>query len=253
MKILFSSQTDQGVSREHNEDFFLNIPEHACFMIADGMGGYQCGDLASKMALESIKEYIETTTPANEDFTFSQFKSAIDYANSSIYKYHLTNPDIKSMGTTFVSILQTPSATYTFHIGDSRVYRLRGGELTQLTKDHSAESELPAFMQSDTGGGKYSSVITRAVGTNESVKADLEQFQFEEGDLYLMCSDGLYSMMESDKITELMSAEGTLNDKCTALIKEANDNGGEDNISVTLVQVKDISEDDTSINVEEIK
>lgn len=244
MKVGYCSLTDKGVTRNHNEDFFLNSSRFSLFMVADGMGGYQCGDYASQLGLNSVLSYLESCTKGGGDFSERTFRFAIDYANTCIFNYRKRNPQIKNMGTTFISFMHSNQGGAVYHIGDSRLYRLRQNKLTQLTKDHSAESEvLPEFMQ-NANEGKYSSVLTRALGTNESVSADTLSFDYMQNDILLLCTDGLYSMVPDQEIVQILSKPGTLKQKASDLIAKANENGGEDNVTATLVEI--LSESETA-------
>lgn len=242
MKICYYSMTDKGISRDHNEDFFINDPKYSIFMVADGMGGYEAGDLASKMALNSIITYLNQSTDGSGEFSERAFIHGVDYANACVFNHKSSNPDIKNMGTTFVSFNPSNDGAFAFHIGDSRVYQLRNKELKQITKDHSAEQEvLPDFMQ-NANEGKYSSVLTRALGTNEKVQTEVTPIDLLNSDVYLICSDGLYSMIEDKDMQSILTKQNSIKEKCQELVDKANENGGEDNITVTLVEILSIED-----------
>jgi len=237
VKAIYSSLTDKGISRDHNEDFFLNNEKYSLCMVADGMGGYQCGDIASKLALESIINYIDNYTNKTPPFYDKVLINAIDYANSNIQNFQKTHTEVKSMGTTFIGLTCSDQGAMAVHIGDSRLYQLRAGKIKKITKDHSAEQDvLPDFMQ-NANNGKYSSVLTRALGTDKKALPDFTFFDFQINDTLLLCSDGLYSMVNDDKLKEILNSSQTLSEKCRKLIAEANNNGGEDNITATLVKI----------------
>lgn len=238
MKISYCSITDKGVTREHNEDFFLNSPKYSLFMVADGMGGYQSGDFASRYGLESILHYLDTSTPANGIFSDRAFKFAVEYANTRINTYKKNHPEISNMGTTFIALAFGETQAMLYNIGDSRLYRLRKGTLNQISKDHSAEKELlPEFMQ-NAKDGKFSSVITRALGATEQVQCDASPAEPQIDDYYLLCSDGLYSMVPDIVLQQLLERPLPLKDKVQALIDEANRLGGEDNITATVLHIE---------------
>lgn len=238
MKISYCSLTDKGATREHNEDFFLNSQKYSLFMLADGMGGYQSGDFASRYSLESVLHYLETSTPSTCLFSDRAFKFAVEFANTRINTYKKKNPEISNMGTTFIALAFGENKTMLYNIGDSRLYRLRKGTLTQISKDHSAEKELlPEFMQ-NTKGGKFSSVITRALGATEQVECDATPFEFELNDFYLLCSDGLYSMVPDIVLQQILEKPLPLKSKVQELIDEANRLGGEDNITATVLHIQ---------------
>lgn len=237
MKIKYYGVSDTGISREHNEDFLTCDENFGLFMIADGMGGYQFGDVASQLALNSILKYLNDYTNNNGYFSNKTFEYAIDFANNAVFNFKKSDPSIKNMGTTFVSFVIAENEAYAFHIGDSRVYNFRRNKLVQLTKDHSAEQEvLPDFMQ-NANEGKYSSVLTRALGTDEKVKSEMTKIDLKDKDLYLICSDGLYSMVDNDSIKTILSQKNTIKEKCLNLIAKANENGGEDNITAILIEI----------------
>jgi len=236
MKVVYSSKTDSGKVREHNEDAFLNDERFSLFMLADGMGGYQLGDMASKLTLSIIKSFLEVVIDERSEFSLEMFQKAVSLANRTIYNYKFLNRNIKEMGTTLVGFLPSKDGGVAVNIGDSRLYLYSNGVLTQITKDHSAESNLPEFMRG-LGGGKYSGVISRAIGPVKDVEVDIFYFSYEVGDIVLLCSDGLYTMANNQTIENILSSDKNLSSKCSALVETANKNGGEDNITVTLVEI----------------
>lgn len=237
MKICYSSLTDKGITRDHNEDSFLNSENFGFFIVADGMGGYQCGDMASKSALAAINGSLMEFSPDGKTFTAKMFEKAISIANKMVFFLSHVDREIKKTGTTMVAFLPAGTEGVAYNIGDSRLYQFRDNELTQITKDHSAESELPDFMQG-LGGGKFSSVLSKALGGTQDAEADRYDFPIQENDIFLLCSDGLYSMVDDIEITKIIkSQKKTLEERCRMLIDLANKNGGEDNITATLVQL----------------
>lgn len=250
MKIRYASKTDKGITRDHNEDHFLNSKTFSLNMVADGMGGYECGEVASQLALTSVIDYLKSCTNQSGVFTERTFKHAIEYSNACINQYKTKNENIKKMGTTFVCFAPGSSGGYAFNIGDSRLYRYRQGKLNQMTKDNSAEQEvLPDFM-SNASDGKYSSVLTRALGIDSKVKIDSYVFDFAKNDLLLLCTDGLYSMVPDENLIRILSKSKPLYEKCQNLIDLANDAGGEDNITATILFVES-KEDPTHIEMVE--
>ncbi len=242
MKIRYASKTDQGVTRDHNEDFFLNHERFGLFMVADGMGGYQGGDVASRLALNSIVSYFETCAQKKGTFSERAFHHAVDFSNRSVFNYKKKHAEIKEMGTTFVAFVPSCSKNggggMAFNIGDSRLYRFRDGKMTQITKDHSAEQEaLPEFMQ-NMNQGKFSSILSRAMGIQAQVAADPYDLECKKNDLLLLCSDGLHSMIQDDAISNILAKNQTLSEKCAALVDAANQAGGQDNVTVTLIGIE---------------
>ncbi|MBN2145390.1 MAG: serine/threonine-protein phosphatase [Candidatus Aureabacteria bacterium] len=237
MKVIYHSLSDKGTTREHNEDAYLNDTMYSLFMVADGMGGYQGGDVASKVTLSCILSYLENATQNKGVFTQRIFREAIAYANRSIYNLRKADASIKAIGTTFVCFIPGETGGFAFNIGDSRLYRFHLGKLTQITRDHSAEQEIPEFMR-NLNGGKYSGLLSRALGTNETVEADVFDVECARGDILLLCTDGLYTMISDADIIKVLGSRDPLKDKTRQLVNKANKAGGKDNITVTLIQIE---------------
>ncbi|HZR03725.1 MAG TPA: Stp1/IreP family PP2C-type Ser/Thr phosphatase [Burkholderiales bacterium] len=244
--------THAGMVRTHNEDTIGADPSIGLAVLADGMGGYNAGEVASSIAVALItKETRELAGKLEVDHGEGIDESAvaaeilqdsIARANSSIYHAAGTQPQYAGMGTTLVVALFTPSRISVAHVGDSRLYRLRGSELVQLTRDHSLLQE-----QIDSGiitkemarRSQNKNLVTRAVGIEPSVEAEINAFDVREGDTYLLCSDGLNDMVEDEDILlTLSSLQQNLPLAANQLVQLANDNGGRDNVSVILVRVK---------------
>lgn len=236
MKIFYFSSSDKGTTREFNEDAFLNSNHFGFFAMADGMGGFKKGDIASKVALTSILSYLELNSDVNGNFTENTIKNAIMYSNRIIFNLKETDSEINQIGTTLLVFFPTLDGGLVSHIGDSRLYILHNKSLKQITNDHSLEQNLPDFMKG-IGGGKYASVLSRALGCNKEVEPEITKFLIDVNDIILMCTDGLYSMVEEADIVKILSTEKSLKSKCFSLIDKANKNGGEDNISVTLIKI----------------
>jgi protein phosphatase len=238
MKIRYSSKTDKGITRDHNEDFFINHKHYALFLVADGMGGYQYGDVASKLTLDSIISYLETCAHKTGAFSERAFHHAIDFSNRSVFNHKKKNTEIKQMGSTFVAFVPSNQGAMAFNIGDSRLYCFRNSQITQITKDHSSEQEtLPEFMQ-NVNQGKFSSILSRAIGPKAQVFADTYDVECKKNDIFLLCSDGLHSMVPDAAISEILRKDKTLSEKCTLLIEAANHAGGQDNITATLIGIE---------------
>lgn len=230
-------QTDAGRRRKHNEDAYLVLQAHSLFAIADGMGGYAAGEVASQMAIDVITAAFETGhfggspipgLPRRGD----ELVRAIQTANAAILKQARANEAQAGMGTTLVSARFSPNRkrVYIAHVGDSRLYRLRAGELTQLTTDHT----LGAMGIQGPSANK----LSRAVGVFDEVEVDLGVDEPHSGDYYLLCSDGLSKMVPEDDIARIIG--GTADDLDAVvrqLITTANERGGKDNVSVILIRV----------------
>lgn len=231
--------TDAGRRRKHNEDAFLVLPKHSLFAIADGMGGYAAGEVASQMAIDIITHAFDTGEFGGEPIPGlpprgDELARAIQSANHAILKQARSNEAQAGMGTTVVAARFSPNRkrVYVAHVGDSRLYRIRGGEIKQLTVDHT----LGAMGISGPSANK----LSRAVGVFDEVEVDLNIDEPDSGDYYLLCSDGLSKMVPEDEICSLViNGEGTLDDAVSRLIAEANARGGKDNVSVILIRVDD--------------
>jgi protein phosphatase len=238
MKIRYASKTDKGITRDHNEDCFLNHTRYALFLLADGMGGYQYGDVASKLTLDAIVSYLETCAQKTDAFSERAFHHAIDFSNRTVFNHKKKNTEIKQMGSTLVAFVPSNQGAMAFNVGDSRLYCFKNGQITQITKDHSSEQEtLPEFMQ-NVNQGKFSSILSRAIGPKAQVFADAYDVECKKNDLFLLCSDGLHSMVSDAAISEILGKDTPLSEKCTLLIDAANKAGGQDNITVTLIGIE---------------
>jgi protein phosphatase len=243
--------TDIGLVRDHNEDVVASDAEIGLVVLADGMGGYKAGEVASEIAVLTIvaelKEAMLDLDPGQVDpVTEMQAESllvteAVRQANASIYGVSQDQPQCEGMGTTLVMGLFTNDKLLVGHIGDSRMYRLRDEALVQLTEDHSLLQEqlntgLITPEQARTSTNK--NLVTRALGVDPEVELELHEYDVEVGDIYLMCSDGLTDLVEDEEIHATLNKLSTnLELAANHLIQLANDNGGKDNISVILVRV----------------
>ncbi|MDA8107164.1 MAG: Stp1/IreP family PP2C-type Ser/Thr phosphatase [Betaproteobacteria bacterium] len=243
--------TDTGMIRSHNEDSVVADSAHGLAVVADGMGGYNAGEVASGMATTVITSEMqqalarsrphELDREAGAPLAARLLREQIRKANTSIYQAALSQPQYAGMGTTLVMCLFYDNRVMVAHLGDSRLYRLRDGGLAVLTRDHSLLQE-----QIDSGlitpeqakHAQHKNLVTRALGIDPTVEPELHEFQTRPGDLYLLCSDGLNDMVSDEDIELALQALGS-NLKLAAqqLVQMANDNGGRDNVSVILVRV----------------
>lgn len=243
--------SDVGQRRDHNEDAIASDAEIGLVVLADGMGGYKAGEVASEIAILTIvaelKEAMVGVEPGQMDTVTGMqaechlVNDAVEKANESIYSVSQSQPQCAGMGTTLVVGLFTNNKLLVGHIGDSRMYRLRGGEFTQVTEDHSLLQEQIKSGLITPEQAKFSNnknLVTRALGIDPTVELELHEYDVREGDLYLLCSDGLSDLVE-DKDIHLTLTELSANLELAAhrLIQMANDNGGKDNISVILARV----------------
>ncbi len=245
------ARTDPGMVRGHNEDAVFANPTQGFVILADGMGGYNAGEVASGMATMLLSGEFETafsvTPPYKVDgaggelYAHRCIKEKVALANSAIYNAAASQPQYVGMGTTLVSAVFFDNQVTVAHIGDSRLYRLRGDELTVVTHDHSLLQE-----QIDSGlisaeEARFSqnkNLVTRALGVDPEVEPEIHDYPVLPGDIYLLCSDGLNDMVEDEEIQlTLQTLAANLELAATQLIQMANDNGGRDNVSVILVKI----------------
>ena len=244
MNYKFFAKTDTGRARSNNEDSVAFDEATQIAVLADGMGGYNAGEIASGMATAFIKSEMsrwlsETSEGAKSREIRRAMEICVDNANLSIYNAANTNAHYSGMGTTLVVGVFTGTSLLVGHIGDSRCYRMRGGELAQITKDHSLLQEqidagLVTLEQAATSSIK--NLVTRALGVEEMVLLEVNEYQVELGDIYLMCSDGLSDMVDDASIARIMGAEADLPLKASLLVDTANERGGRDNISVLMAE-----------------
>ena len=250
MMYQFCAQTDPGRTRDNNEDSVAFEEAAKVAVLADGMGGYNAGEIASGMATAFIKsELSRWLTEAGPTAQAKEVRRAmeicVDNANMAIFNSANANAAYAGMGTTLVVGVFRDDRLFLGHIGDSRCYRLRAGVLSQITKDHSLLQEqidagLISLEQAATSSIK--NLVTRALGVEDAVALDVNEHVVEPGDLYLMCSDGLSDMVADELIARIVSEGATLDQKADLLISAANENGGRDNISVLMVSVSEAAE-----------
>lgn len=235
--------TDVGRRRTKNEDQFLLDPPHGLYVVADGMGGHLGGEYASQLAVKTIGEVIAKLARGEEKKKNQNYQEwldvAISQASLKIYEKSESDPKLKGMGTTTVAFLFREKKIFIANVGDSRAYRYRRGRLEQLTKDHSLLNEqidAGLIHPKDAKDHRLKNIITRSVGFQEEVEADIEAKTVRYGDIYLLCSDGLYNMVSDKEILEVLSHH-PLPDACRHLIDIGNARGGEDNITVVLTKV----------------
>ena len=251
-KIRYAGNTHVGKVRPHNEDYFDHLENEQLYIVADGMGGHAAGEVASRIAVETITQFYKNTaenkknTPPidvdNENNNAeNRLVNSIIQANLKIYEDALDNPEKKGMGTTVVAINFTNDGAYLAHVGDSRIYRYRQGSLEQLTEDHSLLNDhikMGIITPDEIENYPYKHVIVRALGMQDSVQVDVKSEKPKNGDLYILCSDGLFDEVKDDDILEILnkSLPKGLSHTCNTLIDTANNNGGKDNITVILTQ-----------------
>ena len=234
------SITDVGMVRQVNQDYVYMTdnplgPLPNLFVVADGMGGHQAGDYASKYTVEVLKRELENTSEQDVE---RALVSAIKTANREIIKKASEDPHLKGMGTTVVLATIVNQMMYFANVGDSRLYLINQG-IVQLTKDHSLVEEMVRLGGIKPEEAKHhpdKNIITRAVGVLPEVTADFFEISLKPGDEILMCSDGLTNMIEDDEIRHIVLGQRDIVEKAEKLIETANRNGGKDNITVVLIE-----------------
>jgi protein phosphatase len=252
MRIRYAAKTDPGLKRNHNEDYFSLIEDEQLFLVADGMGGHACGEVASKMAADVIREFFgrskddDATWPFKMDRQLSYLENrlvvGIKLANQRIFEAASRDLRLKGMGTTVVITQVAGDKLYVAHVGDSRCYRLRGGGVKQLTRDHSLLEDYkdarPEMSEEEQKKFPHKNVITRALGMRESVQVDVLSEDVQDGDVFLLCSDGLSGMVDDGKIAETMLRCQDLEQAVAGLVTAANQAGGNDNVTVLALECR---------------
>lgn len=229
-----AGKTDAGRVRRRNEDSL--VVEPPMFAVADGMGGAQAGEVASRLAAAAFREYHD----ADELEPQERVQAIIQEANRRIYERARSDAGASGMGTTVTAALVSAGEVVLGHVGDSRAYRIHGGRLEQLTEDHSLVADLVRsgrLTPEEAGGHPQRSVITRALGTDPEVDVDTLVLRPDAGDLFLLCSDGLPTMVADDEILRTIERAATLEEAARDLVRAANSGGGEDNVTVILFRV----------------
>jgi protein phosphatase len=237
--------TDPGQVRSHNEDSIAGDPELGFAVLADGMGGHNAGEVASRMATDLVTARIKSEETRGERLAGASLggliAADIAAANAAVLAAAQNNPRYRGMGTTLVLVRWYDERVTYGHIGDSRLYLLRGGRLEQLTRDHSIVQEQldrGAITREQARYAANRNVLTRAIGIDPDVQADIGTRPIRAGDLYLLCSDGLTDMMTDEEIRRTLLTSGSnVASAAARLVEQANEAGGYDNVSVVLVQV----------------
>jgi len=253
VRVAAVGDTSVGMKRNHYEDNYAVVKGESLYLVTDGMGGHAAGEVASQMAIDTMREFFaatskdpEATWPYKMDksrgYQENRLITGIKLANLRIYESAQRNAGQRGMGTTLVCLLAVDDGMLIGHVGDSRVYRYRDKRLTQLTEDHSLLNDyikMKRLTEEEIANFPHKNVIVRALGMKESVKVDCLLDKPEPGDVYILCTDGLCGPVTDDEIRELTgAANGNLDDGCKSLIERANQNGGPDNITVILTRVE---------------
>lgn len=237
------AKTDVGKAREINEDYYyISKPEDniQVYILADGMGGYNGGEVASKLATTTALSYIQSnfdSIPKEKEDILNLVKSAMEYANMVVYEKSNTEKELEGMGTTLEVCLIYNNKAYIGHVGDSRVYRIRKEFIRKLTHDHSYVQKLVkdgTITEEEASHHPKKNMLMKALGCTAFVEPDVTVKGFIKDDIILICSDGLTNMIEDKEIYEIIKKEGTL--AAEKLVEKANENGGYDNITAIVIR-----------------
>lgn len=250
LRLRVGSASDPGKVRTHNEDALLADGERGIAVVADGMGGHKAGDVASRMTIDAVSEAFAATAEDTAAGRWSLFKrkltgrdrlvDAIKRANRVVLDTARRRPECKGMGTTVVATCLENGVLHYAHVGDSRLYRLRGGEITRLTEDHSLLNEylrLGVIKPENAGRFPYKNIIVRALGLSPAVDVDVEQDKPQVGDRYLLCTDGLTDLVDDDAIAAELERAGDPDTIASGLIERALAAGGLDNVTAVVADV----------------
>ena len=239
-KLTFAAKSDIGLKRTNNEDTSIARPGLGFFSVADGMGGAAAGEIASRIFVDTVLEVFSAFDEDSEGVTFERVKRAFSLSNERILDHAGEHEAHKGMACTAELIAFTHESFFVGHMGDSRTYRLRYGRLRQLTKDHSLvqdQIEHGLISERDARRNPYRNVILRAVGAEETLALDTIKGRIEHNDLFLLCTDGLTNMVNDPLIQEVLTLGIPLDQKTERLIDLAKEAGGDDNITVLLIEI----------------
>ncbi|MBI3545616.1 MAG: Stp1/IreP family PP2C-type Ser/Thr phosphatase [Gammaproteobacteria bacterium] len=243
--LLMYGLTDTGRKREQNEDCIALVPEAGLVIVADGMGGHQAGEVASKLAVDSIAKYvvdsfIDSAKAPNPALEIKSVGEAVQQANRAIYELSRQRPECAGMGSTVVTVVFYDDKLCVGHVGDSRLYRFRFGILEQITQDHSVIQELVSrglATEEEARESVSKNLVTRALGIDPAVLPDISEHNVMDEDIYLLCSDGLNDVLADGDIEMILTEHGrSLQTAAQTMVETANARGGPDNISVILVR-----------------
>jgi protein phosphatase len=250
LRIEVAGQTDVGRKRSHNEDNFAIMAEYGLYVVADGMGGHASGEVASKMAVDTLKDFFastaddpERTWPYKMDrskgYEENRLITGIKLCNLRIYETAQRNAKQRGMGTTLAALFAVEDGIYVAHVGDSRVYRIREGAIEQLTEDHSLLNDyrkMKHLTDAEIANFPHKNVIVRALGMKDTVKVDTRFESPRPGDAMLLCSDGLCGPVTDQRMLDIVLTSPDLPTATQRLIETANENGGPDNITCVLAR-----------------
>lgn len=237
--ITYYGLSDIGLLRQNNEDIWHCVPEIALFLLADGMGGHQAGEIAAELAVAALASFVKSTPPSQSvKQAIKLLESGFEKANSSVHKKSQEQKILRGMGTTLCCILALENELIYGNIGDSRIYRFRQDKLEQLTKDHSLRNDWIAkgkIRSDQLFTFPHKNILTRAVGTMPQVQADILSTDLKTYDRILLCSDGLTDLVSDVEIAKIMQYQCSADLACKNLVELAKNQGGKDNITVVLI------------------
>ena len=252
MGVSFASATDKGLRRSANEDSLLVRADLGLFVVADGMGGHAAGEVASRAAVDGIVAFVAATVTMSPDQTWpipfdpeqsangNRLGAGFQMGNRRIAEQIASSSELTGMATTAVALLIDAGVGTLAHVGDSRAYRLRDGQLERLTRDHSwVEEQISVGALSEMAARKHPwrNIVTRALSGSDGLDVDVKEVSLEQGDRLLLCSDGVFTVLSDDQIADVLRRETDLDSLCDALIQGANDGGGPDNVTAVVLQV----------------
>jgi serine/threonine protein phosphatase PrpC len=236
-------KTDIGQRRENNEDSLFLLPEQNIYMVADGVGGHNSGEVASMTAVDSIAQYVKAHPMdglLSDESIGNYFLECIQQVNKKIFTLAKENPDLAGMATTIVILYLYENNAYFTNVGDSRAYIIRSGELIQVTEDHTYVNELlrnGSITEEEAAVHPRKNMITRALGGEEKIHPDYYKYTVLEDDIIILCSDGLYGEINPEDILHMAAEAEDMDQLSTSLVDLANANGGSDNITIICIKI----------------
>jgi protein phosphatase len=253
LKTRYAADSDRGRVRKNNEDAFLADPGLGFFAVADGMGGHAAGEIASRLALDTLRKSIaeskqsrDTESSPNQTALLSPpstlLVNGIRLANQAVFQSSQEKEEYRGMGTTVVALFFSDSSSVVAHVGDSRLYRIRGERIDQVTEDHSLvwEQYREGYLSKEAlSSSPLKNIVTRALGMNPTVDVDVQEIDLQKGDLLVLCSDGLSDLVQDGELmSAIRNASGDLDRACRDLTQLANQRGGKDNITTLIIQIE---------------
>jgi protein phosphatase len=252
LRVDSKSLTHVGLKRPLNEDSFCSNLEAGLYVVADGMGGHAHGEVASRLAVETIEEFIKLTSGDNDvtwpygideklSLNGNRLKTAIRFANQKLLEHARTSAGCEGMATTVVALLVDKNIAEIAHVGDSRLYLVRAGKIIRITDDHSWVNEQVQSGVIDSEQARnhpLRNVVTRALGGRPDLEVDVQRLEMKSGDRLLLCSDGLTTMLDDEEILQIVLGGDGGVDQADALIEAANRSGGEDNTTAILLKLE---------------